>query len=147
MPPIDYKARCVFASGLTHQADDLLTVSPSAHPVHKLYPDLLCPYWVHYCFCVLLRQNTGHVLQFLPCREVSCSDCFFSCMSLTWPCRVFAGRHCEISEFSLYPHFRVGSLAAWVKGSPGTRWPGRRNRLIGFGIHTELYYYVCGGWE
>lgn len=97
MPPRDYKACCVFASGLTRQTDTLLTVSPSAHPVHKLSPDLLCPCWVHYCFCVVLRQNMGHVLQLLSCRELSCSEFFFSCMSRLWPCRVFAGRHCKVS--------------------------------------------------
>lgn len=145
MPPIDYKACCVFASGLTHQADTLLTVSPSAHPMHKLYPDLLCPCWVHYCFCVVLRQNMGHILQFLSCGELSCSDFFPACL---WPGHTGYLQEGTVRyQFCLYPRFRVGSSAAWVKGSPGTRWPGRGNRLICFGSHAELYYYVCGGWE
>lgn len=62
MPPIDYKACCVFASGLTLRTDTWLTDRPSAHPVHKLYPDLPCPCCVHYSLCVANAQHETHFI-------------------------------------------------------------------------------------
>lgn len=111
MPPIDYKACCVFAS--VNPPDWQTADCQSISPPHKLYPDLLYPCCVHYCFCVLLRQNMGCVLQFLSCRELSCSVGFFpACL---WP------SHAEYLQegTARYQSLACILISEWAAQQPG----------------------------
>lgn len=146
MPPIDYKAPCVFASGLTLRTDTWLTDRPSAHPVHKLYADLLCPCCVHYSLCVANAQHETHISS---CKEMSWATLGYSFVFSVCFCPGHAGYLQALLRLRLRLYLCIGvsSAAVWVQSSPRPGCQGRSNRLSCFGSCSELYCYVCGWWK